>query len=276
MDKSSFEANLNVMKQNSLGKYSILKGLYSAIDNNEFFLQYQPRINGKTNELVGMKALLRLQHPKYGLIYPSEFLPLAEGTGLIKYLDKWVLSNSCKQLKHWQSHGYCNLRIAINLSDWQFKQENFPELFKNILAETYIDASYIDIEIKETVPLKNQNLNLKTLGILANMGVKIIIGNFGSNSFSINYLKQLPAYYLKIDKTLIGDIFKDKSNLIIVKSFIDIAHALNLKVIAEGVETMEQLVLLQSMDCDELQGYFMSKPLTAEDAENQCISTHTA
>ncbi|MDD4504189.1 MAG: EAL domain-containing protein [Clostridiaceae bacterium] len=244
------------------------KTLWHAIENDELLLHYQPKINGKTGELVGMEALVRWQHHKKGLLYPSEFIPDAEKSGLIKYLDQWVLNNACNQLKYWQKLGYTNLRLAVNLSAWQFKEEHLPDIVQNVLMETGLDASYLELEITETAAIKNLKVTANILDKLINMGVSISIDDFGTGYSSINYLKHFPANYLKIDQSFIADVVVDKSTLAIVKALIEVAHALSLKVIAEGIETKEQLELLQGLDCDELQGFYISKPLPVEEAEN--------
>jgi len=256
-------------------KYKLLKGLCHAIDNGELLLHYQPKIDGKTGELVSMEALVRWQHPEKGLIYPAEFIPAAEETGLIKYLDKWVLNRACNQLKSWQKLGYGSLRLSVNLSAWHFKDKHLPDIVKNVLAETGIDASYLELEITETIAIENLQYTTDTLSRLIEMGVNISIDDFGTGYSSLNYLKHFPVNYLKIDQSFVADIPEDKNTCAIVKAIIEVAHALKLKVIAEGIETKEQLELLQSLDCDELQGFYISRPLPVEEAEKQYIPTHT-
>ena len=243
------------------------KSLCHAIENDELMLHYQPKINGKTGELVGIEALVRWQHPEKGILYPSEFIPAAEESGLIKYLDEWVLNNACNQLKQWQELGYTNLRLAVNLSAWQFKDKHLPEIIQNVLMETGLDASYLELEITETVPMKNLRFTADILDKLINMGVSISIDDFGTGYSSIKYLKHFPANYLKIDQSFIADVAVDKSTLAIVKALIEVAHALSLRVIAEGIETREQLELLQGLDCDELQGFYIGRPLPVGEAE---------
>ena len=274
---SNYQVHPQKMSQNALAleKYDLLKCLCHAIDNDELLLHYQPKIDGKTGELIGMEALVRWQHPVKGLLYPSEFIPAAEETGLIKYLDEWVLNSACNQLKRWQKLEYTNLRLSVNLSAWQFKEQHLPEVVKNVLLETGIDASYLELEITETVAMENLPYTVTTLGKLIDMGVNISIDDFGTGYSSLNYLKHFPVNYLKIDQSFIADISEDKNTCAIVKAIIEVAHTLNLKVIAEGVETKEQLMLLQNLDCDELQGFYISKPLPVEEAEKQYISTRT-
>jgi EAL domain-containing protein (putative c-di-GMP-specific phosphodiesterase class I) len=242
-------------------------GLYHAIKNNELLLHYQPKIDGKTGALIGLEALVRWQHPEKGLIYPSEFIPAAEESGIIKYLDEWVLKNACNQLKNWQKLGYTNLHLAVNLSAWQFNEKHLPEIIQNVLMETGLDPSYLELEITETAPVKNLDLTANILKALIKMGISISIDDFGIGYSSIYYLKHFPAKYLKIDYNFISDVLMDKNTLAIVKAVIEIAHALSLRVIAEGIETREQLELLQDLNCDELQGFYIGKPLPVEEAE---------
>jgi diguanylate cyclase (GGDEF)-like protein len=265
--RNNYQVYSSDMNQNTLEKYNLLKDLRHAIDNGELLLHYQPKVDGRTGELVGMEALVRWQHPEKGLLYPSDFIPLAEETGLIKYLDEWVLNTACNQLKNWQELGFTNLRLAVNLSAWQFKEQHLPEIIMNVLKEKDLDSSCLELEITETAAMENLKFTVNTLGKLINMGVNISIDDFGTGYSSLNYLKHFPIHFLKIDQTFIADVLEDKNTFAIVKAIIDVAHTLNLKVIAEGVETREQLMLLQNMGCDELQGFYISEPLPVEEAE---------
>lgn len=248
-------------------KSSMADALRYAIEREELLLHYQPKVDGKTGELVGMEALVRWQHPEKGLIYPSDFIPLAEETGLIKALDEWVLRRACSQLNHWRELGYSNIRLAVNLSAWQFKHRHLPETVAEVLKETGIDASCLELEITETVAMENMKSAINIMSALIEMGVIISIDDFGTGYSSLNYLKHLPISYLKIDQTFIADISENKNTHAIVKAIIEVAHTLSLKVIAEGVETKEQLHSLQHLGCDEIQGFYISRPLPVEEAE---------
>lgn len=242
--------------------------LHHAIERGELLLHYQPKIDVKTGELMGMEALVRWQHPKKGLIYPKDFIPHAEKTGIINELDEWVLRTSCNQLKHWNELGYKNIRLSVNLSGWQFRYRNLPETVAAVLEETGIDPSCLELEITETVAIENMKSAVNILSKIIEMGVNISIDDFGTGYSSLNYLKHFPINYLKIDKTFIADIAENKNTRSIVKAIIEIAHALNLKVIAEGVETKKQLTALQRLGCDEIQGFYVCKPLSVKEAEN--------
>lgn len=265
MNCPSILLNSEIMKHKPLGIYVLLKDLQNALKNNELLLLYQPKINGKTGKLVGLEALVRWKHPVYGLLSPSEFLPLAQETGIINRLDNWVLNNACNQIKYWQGLGYTGFRLAVNQFSGHFKEDILQERVMAVLKTTGIDPSCLELEIIEECSRKCLNHPANILRRLANIGVKITIDNFGIGCSSLYNLKRLSANYLKIDRSLILDILNDKSSLAIVKAFIGIAHALNLKAIAQGVESKEQFVLLQSMDCDELQGFYISKPLTVRE-----------
>lgn len=265
--RNNYQVYSSDMNQNTLEKYNLLKDLRHAIDNNELVLHYQPKIDGRTGELVGMEALVRWQHPERGLLYPADFIPIAEETGLIKYVDEWVLDNACTQLKYWQELGFTNLRLAVNLSAWQFKEQHLPEIIMKALSEKGLDSSCLELEITETAAMENLKFTVSTLGKLIGMGVNISIDDFGTGYSSLNYLKHFPINFLKIDQSFIADVLEDKNTFAIVKAIIDVAHTLNLKVIAEGVETKEQLMLLQNLGCDELQGFYISRPLPVEEAE---------
>lgn len=267
--RNNYQVYSSDMNQNTIEKYNLLKDLRHAIDNDELVLHYQPKVDGRTGELAGMEALVRWQHPVRGLLYPSDFIPLAEETGIIKYLDEWVLDRACTQLKRWRELGFTDLRLAVNLSAWQFKEQHLPEIIKNVLSEKGLDSSCLELEITETAAMENLKFTMSTLSKLIGMGVNISIDDFGTGYSSLNYLKHFPINFLKIDQSFIADVLEDKNTFTIVKAIIDVAHTLNLKVIAEGIETREQLMLLQNLGCDELQGFYISKPLPVEEAEKK-------
>jgi EAL domain-containing protein (putative c-di-GMP-specific phosphodiesterase class I) len=249
-------------------KFSIHSELCQAIERNQFVLHYQPKIDGKTSQTVGIEALIRWNHPQRGLLYPIDFIPIAEETGVIKYIDEWVLNTACTQLQKWLQEGMTNIRLAVNLSAWQFKDHHLLEIVSKALADTGIDPSYLELEITETAALENFNFTQNILTKLMDMGISISIDDFGTGYSSLSYLKNLPISFLKIDKSFVADLLSDKNTYSIVKAIIDVAHALQLKVIAEGVENQEQLDVLRTLDCDEIQGYHVSRPLNVEDIRN--------
>lgn len=269
LGRNGYQIYSSDINEKILQKFNLQKSLRRAIENQELVLHYQPKVDGQTGEMVGMEALVRWQHPERGLIYPADFIPLAEETGLIKPLDEWVLRTACNQLRTWIDAGHTSLRLAVNLSAWQFKEQHLAETVATVLEETGIEPSCLELEITETVAMENLDFTINILGKLMDMGVNISIDDFGTGYSSLNYLKHFPINFLKIDRSFVADIMEDKNTYAIVKAIIDVAHTLNLKVIAEGVETKEQLTLLQFMGCDEIQGYFISRPLPVDEAEKR-------
>ncbi|MDF2839543.1 MAG: diguanylate cyclase, partial [Clostridia bacterium] len=250
-------------------KFNLHCELRQAIDRNEFELHYQPKINGKTSQIVGIEALIRWNHPTRGLLYPIDFIPIAEETGIIKYIDEWVLFTACTQLEKWLREDIKNIRLAVNLSAWQFKDQHLAETVIKVLEDTGISPKYLELEITETTALENFSFTQNTLTKLMDMGVTISIDDFGTGYSTFNYLKHLPVDFLKIDKSFVSDIISDKNTYSIVRAIIDVAHALQLKVVAEGVENQDQLDLLMGLGCDEIQGYHISKPLNVEDIKKR-------
>ncbi|MEN2766622.1 EAL domain-containing protein [Ornithinibacillus xuwenensis] len=235
--------------------------LRRALKEGQFELHYQPQKNLLNDEVVGLEALLRWNHPEKGYIGPTEFIPLAEKTGLIIDIGDWVLAEACRQNKEWQDKGYRPITVSVNLSAKQFHQRNLVEKIGDILDETGLDPCYLELEITESMAMSNEEVILQTLHALNSIGVLVSIDDFGTGYSSFKYLSTFPIAKLKIDKMFLNE--QQKENQAIVKSIIHMSHSLNMKVIAEGVETMEQLTFLTNERCDEMQGYFLSKPLPA-------------
>jgi diguanylate cyclase (GGDEF)-like protein/PAS domain S-box-containing protein len=237
--------------------------LRKALDNNEFTLHYQPIIDLATNKVSGVEALIRWAHPKFGFVSPNRFIPIAEETGMIVSIGEWVLQTACRQLKKMQSDGLISM-VSINISFRQFYQPNLTFVVKQILKETGIDPQNITIEITESMTMDVESAST-ILYDLKNLGVKISIDDFGTGYSSLNYLKKFPIDYLKIDQSFIRDIAKSNYDRNIVTTIILMARNLGVGVIAEGVETSEQLEFLRQYNCNEAQGYIFSKPLSAEE-----------
>lgn len=233
--------------------------LRKAVQHGQFKLHYQPQKHLKLNKVIGMEALLRWKHPTKGYIPPLDFIPLAEKTGLIIEIGDWVLREACKQNKIWQDEGYEPITVSVNLSAKQFHQKNFVEKIKNILKDTGLDPKYLELELTESMTMANDRKIHNTIQELRKIGVKVSIDDFGTGYSSLKYLRLFPISKLKIDKMFMDE--KLDQNRAIVKSIIHMSHSLNMKVIAEGVETKEQLKFLQEENCDEIQGYYLSKPL---------------
>lgn len=236
--------------------------LRKALKNKQFELHYQPQKNLHTGEVVGLEALLRWNHPRKGYISPNEFIPLAEKTGLIIDIGDWVLQEACRQNKEWQDRGYRPLVVSVNLSAKQFYQHCLVEKVKKTLAEVELEPKYLELEITESMAMTKEAYILEMLHELRGLGVYVSIDDFGTGYSSLKYLSIFPISKLKIDKIFIDNPLKQ--NQAIVKSIIHMSHSLNMRVIAEGVETYEQLAFLKNVKCDEMQGYYFSRPLPPE------------
>ncbi|MFD2628211.1 sensor domain-containing protein [Oceanobacillus kapialis] len=233
--------------------------LRKALQKEQFELHYQPQKNLITGEIVGMEALLRWNHPEKGYIPPLDFISLAERTGLIIDIGDWVMYEACRQNKLWQGGGYDPVIVSVNLSAKQFHQKDLVSKIQHILNETGLEPKYLELEITESMAMTNEKYILNTLQQLRELGVLVSIDDFGTGYSSLRYLSVFPVTKLKIDKTFMDD--NQIQNKAIVKSIIHMSHSLNMKVIAEGVETEEQIAFLKEENCDEMQGYFLSKPL---------------
>jgi EAL domain-containing protein (putative c-di-GMP-specific phosphodiesterase class I) len=212
-----------------------------------------------------MEALIRWRDPQKGLISPVEFIPLAEELGLIIPLGAWVLITACQQNRQWQVAGLPKIRVAVNLSAVQFRQKNLVEFISQVLEDTGLDASFLELEVTESVIMQNAEEATLVLEKLHAKGIHISIDDFGTGYSSLSYLKRFPLDTLKIDRSFVRDISSDPDDAAIVKSVIALAHSLRLGVIAEGVETEEQLAFLSALGCDEYQGYYRSRPVPAEE-----------
>jgi diguanylate cyclase (GGDEF)-like protein/PAS domain S-box-containing protein len=255
------------MNSQAMERLNLENDLRRALDRGEFVVHYQPQMNIATGKIIGMEALVRWNHHSRGLIPPSEFIPLAEETGLIVQIGEWVMRTACLQSKKWLDRGYPPLRVAVNLSARQFQQKNIVEMVERILQETGLPGYLLELEITESVAMRNVDHAIAILEQLKQLGVQISIDDFGTGYSSLSYLKKFPIQTLKIDKSFVHDISEGQDDGVIAASVIVMAHSLKLNVIAEGVETEEQLDFLRQRDCDEFQGYLFSGPLTAEKFE---------
>lgn len=240
--------------------------LHRALERGEFTVYYQPQVDITTMAIAGMEALLRWQHPEQGLIPPAQFIPLAEQTGLIVPIGEWVLRTACAQNKVWQDAGFSELRMGVNLSPRQFQEPNLVELVAHVLSETGLAPEYLELEITETTVMQNLDFATSMLDDLQEMGVHISMDDFGTGYSSLGYLKKFPFHTLKIDRSFIGDLTDNPQDKAIISAVLALARGLNLRVVAEGVETYEQKELLRSLECEQMQGYLFSRPLKAEDA----------
>ncbi len=239
------------------------RDLRYALENDEFVVYYQPQINVKTQQIVCGEALIRWNHPEKGLISPYIFIPIAEATGLIQSIGEWVLEKACKQIKIWENLGLKSIRIAVNLSARQFNQENLPQWLATLLQQYQVNPSNIELELTESILVDNIQRSIEQLNSLKSSGIKVAMDDFGTGYSSLSYLQQFPFDILKIDQCFIREIDQNPKNAAIAQAIINMAHQLNLRVVAEGVETVEELDFVNKNCCDEIQGYFFSQPITA-------------
>ncbi|WP_209123804.1 bifunctional diguanylate cyclase/phosphodiesterase [Alkalihalobacillus sp. BA299] len=246
-------------------------GLRKALENDEFQLLYQPQVDLETGKLVGAEALIRWESSEYEMIPPMEFIPVAEKIGLIIPIGEWVLETACKQNKRWQEEGCLPIRIAVNVSVRQLQQSSFIETVKYVLEKTELDPAYLELEITESV-VQNIEEAASILDKLKSLGIHISLDDFGTGYSSLSYIRHLPIDKLKIDKSFVDDITDYSSGRAIVKTIIDMGNNLNFKVIAEGIETEQQFSFLKQNNCHYGQGYFFSKPVSAEEMTNVIVN----
>lgn len=264
--KNGYVVYTSEMFNNSVEELKFESDIRKALENNEFRLHFQPQVCNKTGRIVGVEALIRWNHPKFGLIYPDKFIKLAEETGLITEIGEWVIEQACIQNKKWQDSGMEPISIAVNLSSQQFFKLNLVSYVKKVLDQTGLNPKYLILEITESMAM-DFTYSLNVLRQLKDIGICIGIDDFGTGYSSLSYLKKFPIDYLKIDRSFVRDVLEDNNDVNIVKAIITLAHNLGLQVIAEGVETKEQLEFLKKNNCDKIQGYFFSKPIDAEQFE---------
>ncbi|MBD2310817.1 EAL domain-containing protein [Desertifilum sp. FACHB-1129] len=264
--RNNYQFYTSVINSQAAEFLSLENELHQALKRQEFVLLYQPQINIVTGEVIGMEALIRWQHPQFGLVSPDKFIPLAEQTGLIIPIGEWVLQTACQQNKAWQDAGLPGVRVGVNLSARQFQQPNLIEMVANILSETGLSPEYLDLEITESLSMKNVDLTQKILTDLYNRGLHLSIDDFGTGYSSLRYLKQFPCHTLKIDRSFVQGLSNDSKDASIIKVIIALGRELNLELVAEGVETEEQKNLLHQMQCQYMQGYLFSRPLNRREA----------
>ncbi|HSS18731.1 MAG TPA: EAL domain-containing protein [Pyrinomonadaceae bacterium] len=252
------------MNARALERLSLEGDLRRAIQNGELRLHYQPQIDLHTNQLVGAESLVRWEHPKRGLLPPAQFVPLAEDTGLILMVGEWVLQSACQQIRSWQKTPLNGMRVSVNVSPRQLQQKHFVESVANILRDTQIDPATLQLEIIETSIMQSGQQAVDQMSELKQMGLMLAIDDFGVGYSSLGYLKRLPIDTLKIDRTFVSDATTDPDDAALVMAIITLAHNLRLKVMAEGVETEDQLRFLRLLRCDEGQGYLFGKPVSPE------------
>lgn len=239
-------------------------GLRRALARDEFILHYQPKIDLKSGKMTGMEALIRWCNPSLGLVPPGQFIPLLEETGLIQAVGEWALHTACLQNKTWQDAGFEPLRVAVNLSARQFRDVDLAAKIFKVLGDTGLDTKWLELEITESLLMENKDVVVDTLRALDQHGVSIALDDFGTGYSSLHYLKRFPIHIVKIDQSFIRDIIVNPDDALITGAIIKMAHTLNMRVVAEGVETKQQLSFLLENRCDECQGYYISKPVSVE------------
>lgn len=264
--RNNYQLFNSQMKSASLEKLTMEQELRRAIAKDELVLYYQPQMDIASQRIVGFEALVRWAHPERGIVSPGHFIPFAEESGLIVPIGEWVLKEACRQNKHWQEQGYSPPPVSVNLSTRQFLQHNLTGKVAEVLELTGLDAAQLELEITESSTM-DVEYSIDQLHELKNLGVTISIDDFGTGYSSLSYLKKFPIDKLKIDQSFVRDIMTDPNDAAIVASIIAMTRHMKLKVIAEGVETEEQLQFLYHNRCDEIQGYYFSPPLSVEAAE---------
>jgi diguanylate cyclase (GGDEF)-like protein len=252
------------LNEDSLHRVAVEQELHQALENKEFKLVYQPKVDCMSGRLIAAEALIRWHHPERGLVPPDEFIGIAEETGLIRVIGEWVLREACRQAREWLDAGLPQVRIAVNVSPIQFREDDMANKVATILQGFQLPADAIELEVTEGAVMENTETSIRKLHDLNNMGIRLSIDDFGTGYSSLSYLGKLPIHALKIDQSFIMDMTEDKSARAIVSSTIFLAHTLGLEVVAEGVETEAHRKILQEWHCDELQGYLISKPLYAD------------
>ncbi|MEK6663055.1 MAG: EAL domain-containing protein [Pseudomonadota bacterium] len=262
--RNQFQFFTQAMNANAVHRLTLENELRHALEREEFSLHYQPQIDLANGAVVGMEALLRWHSPTRGMVSPAEFIPLAEESGLIVPIGEWVLRTACAQNKAWLNAGMQSLRVAVNISARQCRFNSLTKLVERVLADTGLDACHLELEITESLLMDNPEESASTLHDLNQMGIQLAIDDFGTGYSSLSYLKRFPIHTLKIDQSFVRDITSDPDDAAIVKAVIAMARSLKLRVVAEGVETAEQLEFLRAHDCEGMQGYYFSKPMPTE------------
>ncbi|MFC5511249.1 EAL domain-containing protein [Massilia jejuensis] len=271
LGRNNFQFYTPAMNEESLERVRIESALRNAVERDEFVLYYQPQIDIKSGKIVGMEALIRWQHPELGMVPPGRFISIAEETGMIVAIGAWVLRTACAQNKAWQDAGFDRLRVAVNLSARQFGASDLIENLATVLRDTGLEPKYLEIELTESLFMSDITPAVDLLHRMKALGVNLSIDDFGTGYSSLSYLSRFPIDVLKIDRSFVADITRDANDEAIVTSIIALAHNLKLAVIAEGVETGEQLDYLRRHGCDEMQGYYFSKPLPAHEFEQLMV-----
>jgi diguanylate cyclase (GGDEF)-like protein/PAS domain S-box-containing protein len=259
--RNNYQFFKNERNRHVLDQHGLENDLHHALERHEFVLHYQPKVNLLTGAITGVEALLRWRHPKHRLIRPSRFIPIAEHSGLIVPIGKWVLREACRQAKAWQVSGSASANIAINVSPVELRAKGFLSGVRHALSETGLAASYLELEITETFLMQDTPRTVMVLDELKKMGVQLALDDFGTGYSSLSFLKRFPIDTLKIDHSFVRDLATDKDDASIVSAVVDMGRNLNMRVVAEGVETLDQYAFLKRHHCPEAQGFYFSRPM---------------
>jgi diguanylate cyclase (GGDEF)-like protein len=267
LGRNTWQFYAPAMSERTLKRLEIEADLRHALERNEFLLHYQPQLDLVSGAVIGMEVLLRWHHPQHGTIAPSRFIALAEEMGLIIPIGAWVLRQACAQTVAWQRTGLGHLRVAVNLSPRQFTQKGLVESIAAILADTGLEARFLELEVTESMVMSDVEHAITILRDLKRLGLQIAVDDFGTGYSSLSYLRRFPIDVLKIDQSFVSDITHEEDDAAIVRAIISLGHGLRLSVIAEGVETSEQLDFLRDHGCNQAQGYLFSRALPAAEFE---------
>ncbi|MBI3909053.1 MAG: EAL domain-containing protein, partial [Pseudomonas fluorescens] len=267
--KNNFQFYQADMNASALERLELESDLRHALEQNEFILYYQPQFSGDGKRLTGAEALLRWRHPRRGLVPPGDFIPVLEELGLVVDVGDWVISEACRQLKSWHQAKVRVPKVSVNISARQFSDGQLGTRIATILKETGVPPACLELELTESILMREVSEAMQILAGLKNLGLSIAVDDFGTGYSSLNYLKQFPIDVLKIDRTFVDGLPSGEQDAQIARAIIAMAHSLNLAVIAEGVETHEQLDFLREHGCDEVQGYLFGRPMPASRFEAQ-------
>jgi EAL domain-containing protein (putative c-di-GMP-specific phosphodiesterase class I) len=251
-------------------RLTLERGLRRALDQKEFAVHYQAQVDS-SYQVIGVEALIRWQHPQFGLLMPSQFIPLAEETGLIKPISEWILKTACKQLMQWHKAGLSRLNLAVNISPCQFRQKDTAQTIEEILLGVGLDPTHLTLELTESSVMSHDSSVYKSLARLNGIGVRLALDDFGKGFSSFDYLRRLPLAIVKVDESFIRHATNNRDDAAVLSAIIALVHKLRLAVVVEGLETVEQLDLIRKLQCDAMQGFIFSKPLSADQFERWII-----
>jgi len=273
LGRNQYQFYTDDLNSRSLERLAIETGLRKALENEEFELHYQPKATTDGNAIVGMEALLRWNHPEWGLLAPDRFLGYLEDTGLIIPVGEWVIRQACHDNKQWQNEGMTPISVSVNLSSAQFRSDMLVTQIERILSETGLEAKYLELELTESLLVENTSFTIRTLQQIKDLGVFISIDDFGTGYSSLNYLRSFPIDFIKIDRSFIKDLDTNNKDAAITSAIATLAHSLDMEIIAEGVENNEQLDFLKEQGCQQVQGFLIGKPIPIEQMKQEWNKT---